>query len=174
MATVFHIFLSELDIWVMDVPPEALKARLDWLCDRVNSICRPAGGEIEQVLGHGLMVRFPGDRAGVVQATRCALQLLEETTALGGQAQAGIHHGVDVSGVFGPAGTLMHAGEAVAVAKAASEFARPGALYGGEPICDVMSSEAGIEGIALGPHFVRGVAEAVSLFELRRRPGGQP
>lgn len=174
MTTVFQIHLSDLDVWVMDVPPEALKARLDWLCERVGSICRPAGGEVEQALGHGLLVRFPGDRAGVVHATRCALQLLEETAALGGQAQAGIHHGVDVSGVFGPGATLMHAGEATVVAKAASEYARSGTLYGGEPIRDVVSSEPGFTGIALGPHFVRGMAEPVSLFQIHRMPGGRP
>lgn len=174
MGTIFQIFLSGLDAWVMDVPPEALKARLDWLCDRVNGLCRPLGGEVEQSNGHGLLVRFPGDRSGVTRATRCALQLIEETAALGGQAQAGIHHGVDVSGVFGPTGTLMHAGEAVAVAKAASHFARPGTLYGGETIRDVMRTEADVVGVAMGPHFVHGLNEPVALYHFHRVAGGRP
>lgn len=164
--TLVSVALSGMDAWVQGTPADALRGRLDWLCERMYEVSRELGGEVEQAHGHALLVRFPGQAEGALAAVRAALQLVAEATALGGQAQAGVHLGLDLSGFFGPTATLLHAGEAVAVARLAAEFAPPGAVYASESVCATLPAGAGILPVALGPHFVRALGQPVNLYQL--------
>lgn len=170
-ATVLCTSLSGLDAWAQSASPQDLKARLDWFLARVKDIAAHAGGEVEQVLGHTVLVRFMGDAPGVAGAVRCALDVVGEALSTGASAQAGIHLGADVSGLFGPSGTLAHVGEAPSVSRGAAEFAQPGTVYVSEAVRGALGAESGLMMVALGPHIIRGLPSPVNLYQLVAQSG---
>lgn len=162
--------LSGLDAWAEQASLGEVKARLDWLFERVSELASHEAGALEQVLGHTLLLRFPAGSAGVQRAVRCAVRAQQEAQGTGAAMQVGVHLGNGISGVFA-AGALAHVGEASAVARSAADFAQPGTIYISEAVRTALPNDSGFSSVALGPHIIRGLAHPVNLFQLVV-PGG--
>jgi len=181
--TALHVALASFDAFCESAAPEVVRATLDRFCAAVVARAAARGGRVRQVVGHGHLVVFDADGAGVCGAVECALDL---DTAFPGDdgapgVVAGVHHGNAVMGFFGDAEatSYVEAGAPVVVARAASDHAASGAL-GGAPrgvvvsdaIRALVADAPGLSVTRLGPVWIPGVRAAMPLSVIERNSEG--
>ncbi len=177
-ATIVYVALADFDAWCERAPSEVITRHLDAFCVAVANRSNAHQGRLEQVVGHGHLLSFPPDAAGIRAAVRCALEIASSVhqTSSGASTPlpavvAGVHSGVSVAGFFGDVENVSHveAGPAVVIARAAVDFAPKGPDGGArgvlvsEPVRLALAGEADLSVTRLDPSWIRGVNAPVQL-----------
>ena len=168
-TTIVYVALADFDAWCERAAPDVVTRHLDAFCVAVAASVQAHQGRLEQVIGHGHLLSFTADTAGMRAAVRCALEIASVVAKRAQSSSpavvAGVHSGVAVAGFFGDVETVSHveAGPAVVVARAAVDFAPKGPDGGArgvlvsEPVRGALVGERGLIVTRLDSSWIRGV-----------------
>jgi adenylate cyclase len=165
-ATVVFTDARGFSAWSEDRAPEEVAAGLNQYFDGLAAAARRHGGEVNKLVGDGMLVLFL-EETGADHAAR-AVAAVREMLAVEGELRtsAGIHTGEVVMGVIGSGGKLEYTamGDAVNVAARLEHLNREAGtrvLMSGAVV-----EEAGLTARAAGCFLVKGRRAAVEAYTL--------
>lgn len=178
VSILFADLCSSLQL--LDPDPEQAKDLLEYVLDGMSSAVGQFGGTVSQAMGDGIMAIFGAPTAYEDHALRACLAaqtMLENMRvfpASEGMAitlRAGINSGEVVVSERGRGFDMQYTafGQTAHLAARMEQLAQPGTIFVAEPTYELVAANVAAQ--ALGPQFIKGLNDKVSVYRLQSIDG---